>query len=79
MRHYSNDDLTWRDDRLHLGRRALDVSVVRDTAHPTMWRIRVGTKLSDMVNRTRARDAAELTALALLNRQESPTAAVLAA
>ena len=70
MRVYSRSELTWQGDRLHLGRKALGVSIVPDANHPGMWRIRVGTKLSDMVNRSRARDAARVAAVDLLNEYQ---------
>lgn len=55
----------WKGDRLWLNGRYSKFSVVPDAKYPTMWRVRFpdGT-LSDMVNRTRAKDAA----LTLLGR-----------
>lgn len=55
----------WREDRLTYHGRLSGYSVVQDATYPTMWRVRSpdGT-LSDMVNRTRAKDAA----LAMLDR-----------
>jgi hypothetical protein len=43
---------------LHIGRRQTDVSVRPDPAHPGMWRIHQGDRVSDMVNLARAKDAA---------------------
>jgi hypothetical protein len=66
----------WKDGRLYLGSRLSGYSVVQDKRYPTMWRTRSpnGT-LSDMVNRTRAKDAA----LAMFDRDlrvpASPTEA----
>lgn len=49
----------WKGDRLYNGTRLSGYSVVQDVAYPTMWRVRMpGGALSDMVNRTRAKDAA---------------------
>jgi hypothetical protein len=41
--------------------------VVPDEDYPGMWRIQAGGELSDMVNLSRARDAARSAAVALLN------------
>jgi len=51
----------WKDDRLYDGTRLSGYSIVPDEKYPSMWRVRSpdGT-LSDMVNRTRAKDAALL-------------------
>jgi hypothetical protein len=64
--HYRNRDLIWRGNDLCLGSRRL-VSIEQDQTWPSMWRVRHGDKLSDMVNRTRARDAARCLALDILN------------
>jgi hypothetical protein len=75
MRSYSNSELTWRGDRLALkggGRASPAVEIVPDDSYPSMWRIRTRDgSLSDMVNRTRARDAARSILLGILNAQES--------
>jgi len=72
---YSTQQLEWRGDELHLrtGRKLL--SIVADAKYPQMWRVRYpdGT-LTDMVNRTRAKDAACALALRILNREERPLA-----
>jgi hypothetical protein len=53
--------MLWRGDRLYLGTRYSGYSVVPDQRYPTMWRVRSPDgSLSDMVNRTRAKDAARL-------------------
>jgi hypothetical protein len=58
----SHRDLTWRkcSDGLHCtGRRGAIVTVVPDATYPQMWRIRYSDgRLSDMVNLSRAKDAA---------------------
>jgi hypothetical protein len=43
--------------KLYLGTK-FSGSLEQDTKYPTMWRIRQGEKLSDMVNLVRAKDAA---------------------
>jgi hypothetical protein len=70
MRVYSNQLLTWRGNLLHLGRCKL-AEIVQDDRYPTMWRVRrADGTLSDMLNLTRARDAARGMALGILNGQE---------
>jgi len=51
--------MSWKGDKLYyLGRRS-DYSVVQDEKYPQMWRVRrPDGSLSDMVNQTRAKDAA---------------------
>ena len=54
--------MAWNGDTLHRkGSSRTLISIERDSTYPNMWRVRRpnGT-LSDMVNRTRAKDAAEL-------------------
>jgi hypothetical protein len=75
MRSYANSELIWRGDRLALkgGRRGSPaVEIGPDDGYPSMWRVRKqdGT-LSDMVNRTRAHDAARSILLGILNGQEA--------
>jgi hypothetical protein len=79
MQKYDNSDLTWRGERLVLragGRAGPAVEVVPDDTYPGMWRIRTPDgSLSDMLNRTRARDAARSILLGLLRqRLTSPEA-----
>jgi hypothetical protein len=62
-------DLKWQGDELYLSRRKLNVAVIPDEKYPgVMWRVRRpdGT-VTDMVNRTRARDAALSIAVSMLN------------
>ena len=56
MKHLRRDAV-WRGSDLRLGRRVI-ASIVADPVWPNMWRVKVGDRLTDMVNRTRARDAA---------------------
>jgi hypothetical protein len=44
--------------RLYVGKIFTGVTVEPDGQWPSMWRVRKGDRLSDMVNLTRARDAA---------------------
>jgi hypothetical protein len=51
--------LEWRGDQLYVDRRSSGYSIIQDERYPTMWRVRSPAgKLSDMVNRARAKDAA---------------------
>jgi hypothetical protein len=63
--------LTWVGDELVYGRRTL-LRIERDGVYPEMWRVRLPDNgLADMVNRTRAKDAAVSIAHRLLNMSES--------
>ncbi|HEX3523224.1 MAG TPA: hypothetical protein VHT52_14185 [Stellaceae bacterium] len=62
-------DLKWQGDELYYAHRKLNVCVVPDETYPgVMWRVRRpdGT-VTDMVSRTRARDAALFIAVSMLN------------
>ena len=63
------NDLRWNGLALHFGRHTKPLStVVPDDRWPGMWRIRHHDGiLSDLLNLTRARDAATSIALAYLN------------
>jgi hypothetical protein len=63
--------LQWNGSKLCFGNRVV-ASIEPDAKYPSMWRVRLpdGT-LSDMLNRTRARDAARSLALAQLNAREA--------
>jgi len=68
--------MSWRDDMLIFRGRISNYAVVRDEKYATMWRVkRSDGTLSDMVNRSRAKDAA----MAMLDRDlraaESPSEA----
>jgi hypothetical protein len=43
---------------LRIGTRLTGIAIERDAAWPAMWRVRRGDELSDVVNISRARDAA---------------------
>jgi hypothetical protein len=67
----SNRTLNWRDDKLCFRGREY-ARIVPDASYPSMWRVQTRDgRLSDMVNRTRARDAARGIVLAILNGQET--------
>ena len=57
-------NLAWRGDRVYRSGRPSGIGIVQDAKYPTMWRVKFADgHLSDMVNRTRAKDAAERAAL----------------
>jgi hypothetical protein len=63
--------LTWVGDELVYGRRTV-LRIERDGVYSEMWRVCLPDgSLTDMVNRTRAQDAAVSIALRLLNMSES--------
>ena len=63
--------LTWVGDELVYGKRTL-LRIERDGVYLEMWRVRLPDgSLTDMVNRTRAKDAALSIAHLLLNMSES--------
>jgi hypothetical protein len=62
--------LTWDGDELVYGRKTL-LRIERDGVYPEMWRVRLPDgSLTDMVNRTRAKDAAVSIALRFLEVSE---------
>jgi hypothetical protein len=65
MRH-EQLDLTWRGLRLYHGRHRM-AEVVPDEKYPGMWRVKIRGELSDMVNLTRAKDAAVCLTVSRLN------------
>jgi len=77
VRVFGNNLLMWRGNSLHLGHsRRILTEIVQDDRYPMMWRVRrADGSLSDMLNMTRARDAARALALGILNREESAGAA----
>jgi hypothetical protein len=79
MRVFSRASLEWRGDCLGVrgDRRAPSVALVEDGTYPGMFRVQLPDgELTDMVNRTRARDAAKLILLGILNRRKTgPVAA----
>ena len=69
-------DLEWKGDGLHLrGKGKTIVAIVPDGKYPNMWRVRCPKGLPDMVNRTRAKDAAVSIALSILNSRKFEVAA----
>jgi hypothetical protein len=74
MRVFSNEALDWRGNDLCLMRKRI-VSIQQDSTHPAMWRVRMPDgRLTDMVNLSRARDAARAIALSILNTEENHSA-----
>ena len=69
---FSNRDLVWRGNALATrSSKKVVVSIAPDPVWPGMLRVRRGDQLSDMVNATRARDAARAGARAVLNKAPS--------
>jgi hypothetical protein len=79
MRVFNRDDLIWRSDGGGLAicfQRRVMLRILPDATWPKMWRVQhPDGRLSDMVNLTRAKDAAITLALASLNTQDSPAEA----
>jgi hypothetical protein len=44
--------------KLYIGNKATGIELHQDAKHPAMWRIHKNGRISDMVNLTRAKDAA---------------------
>jgi hypothetical protein len=65
--------LRWNGLELRLGRRVV-ATVERDATWSGMWRARCDSNTSDMVNLTRAKDAAALLALAARHEREAMAA-----
>lgn len=71
VRMVANTALTWRHESLYFGKRRM-VSVVQDEKYPQMWRVRLPNgQLTDMVNLSRAKDAARSLALGILNKRST--------
>jgi hypothetical protein len=70
------ENLTWNGNTLYLGKRIVG-EIVQDERHPSMWRVpQPDGTLSDMVNRTRAKDAcAAMAATVERKRRQSRTEA----
>jgi hypothetical protein len=67
MRIVSSAQLRWKEHEIRFQDRKL-AAVVQDKKYPAMWRIdRLDGTLSDMVNLSRAKDAARGFALSVLN------------
>ena len=67
-------DFSWKGHALYrTGIPAPVISIEADYSHLGMWRVRQPDgMLSDMVNKSRAMDAAEIIALAISNMHDSP-------
>ncbi len=73
MHHYGCADLAWSGNELRLGskRGKLLATVEPDSQWSGMWRVRFKGKLTDMVNLSRAKDAAMALVVTDLNAGES--------
>ena len=74
-RFYAAKELEWKGTRLIVqggGRNAPSAEIVPDGQWPDMWRVkRPDGSVTDMVNLSRARDAAKAILLTALNSQET--------
>jgi hypothetical protein len=72
-----SNDLEWKDDCLRLrGKGKPVLTITPDGKYPAMWCVRLPDgRLTDMVNRPRAKDAAMSIALGILNDREMGAAA----
>jgi hypothetical protein len=74
-REWRQRDLRWDDRRLRLRSGRLLATIEPDAEWPGMWRVRLlNGRPTDMVNLTRARDAAITLALGALNQPHSKAA-----
>jgi hypothetical protein len=73
---YPSKRLQWKDDARHLdGKGRAIVRIVPDATYAGMWRVELPDgQLSDMANRTWAKDAALTIACRLLNQQDDKAA-----
>jgi hypothetical protein len=66
------EDLTWTGNQLRYRSRVV-ATIEPDADWPKLYRVRLPNgHLTDMVNRTRAKDAARCLALSILNTRETP-------
>ena len=78
MHHYGSADPVWsgKELRLYSKRGRLLATVIPDSKWPNMWRVFLPDgHLTDMVNLTRAKDAAIALVLPRLNAGEEPVGA----
>jgi hypothetical protein len=70
-------DLRCRGDDLHVGRSLIPAARLIPSSHPLLFRVQLAADgtVTDMINETRARDAAVVLVLAILNRGKSPLGA----
>ncbi len=62
----------WDGDKLMQGKRAMPIEVLPDDQWPGLYRVHYQGKISDMVNLTRAKDAAVAMVAASLNASQKP-------
>jgi len=74
---FRNPDLEWNGNTLRVRwGKYPTVDLVPDPVYPKMWRVRYPDgKRSDILNRTRARDAAKTILCAILNNDPEPHSA----
>jgi hypothetical protein len=82
MRVWARRALAWKGNSLHVGGKGKPVLAIEPDRWPGMWRIRLPDgSLTDMLNLSRARDAAMAIALRILQgketRLEAPRTAIL--
>ena len=77
MRVWARTALAWKGNSLHIGGKGNSVLAIEpDARWPGMWRVQLSDgSLSDMVNLTRARDAAMSIARRLLQIEETASGA----
>jgi hypothetical protein len=69
-----SDRLIWNDNCLSCRALRISVAVVQDETFPGMYRVRLPNGgLTDMVNYSRAKDAAKAILLSILNARETVT------
>lgn len=62
------EKFSWRGGRLYYGNQATGFGIVQDQTYPSMWRVELPDKTrTDMVNRSRAKDAAQALATSKIN------------
>jgi hypothetical protein len=73
MRVWARDELSWKGNSLYVGGKGRPIiGIEPDAQWPGMWRVRhPDGNLSDMVNLSRAKDAALSIARRILQRQET--------
>jgi hypothetical protein len=73
-RSYGRQDIRWDGHRLRLSTGRLLATIEPDRARAGMYRVRFDGRLTDMVNLTRAKDAAVCLALSALNNSKQEAA-----
>jgi hypothetical protein len=72
MRVWARDRLIWKGNNLHVGHSRKPILAIEpDAKWPGMWRVRHPDGTSDMVNLSRAKDAATAIGRRILQAQET--------